>query len=830
MKKIFLFALALLSTIAIKAKVQTEVPQVESPANGFVTIVIHIPSTTECHGIYMKGTFDDVTWSGSNTYVGLDAPNVPADQAVRFESINNSDEWYKATFKLGQTTNIGLWGKVCLKYTDDVQWQGQAVGVSVDAEHTTINYSISTEGQVLIAKTETGLLYLNIKGWGKSECAEISIRTITVRVPQCSGEDPVLVGSLNDWNMSANPMTKIQEYVYTCTVEASNYDRFKIAGSINGWDNQVLQYNESKKTWEDSEDVYLYDQTTIFVDYGDYKKYKWTKCADPYEGHDENPTATYDFEKDGCYYNIISLSDLTVELTCRSNEDKDSYREIGDYFGDFRVPETVEYSNRTFTVVSIHKNAFRNCILGTLTIPKTILGTGRLNKVLVNHLIIEDGDSELSCSFSGETSNVMNSVYLGRNMPNIFYGIVEHGGAYKTIMFGDKVTYLPNVCSENKNITDVTLSSSIKTLYRSFQGCSNLKSVSGDGVEILEDAFTNSGIESINLPNLQQINGAFQGCNSLTTMNIQEGVLLLGESTQTGKGSFTGSTALSSVTIPATVLSIAGECFAGCTALQTISVVNPDPVDIYENTFDSKTYLNATLKVPVGAKDAYMKAEHWKNFWTIEEDPSLVATKACIFITDNSVKYSIPDPKSEFDVHLGKENNQRGYTVPIGTKITFTVMPDKNDHIVSVMLNGEDVTAQVEDNKYVYTVTGNATLECTSKYISSVNMRVGDILNIQKAYQESELEIVSVNIDDESIAEYKDGNIKAIKEGKTLCKIKAKYHGHEFEDSFNINVIAPTGLENVVINGSKTKKILKDGHIYILHDGHIYNSTGQKVR
>lgn len=65
----------------------------------------------------------------------------------------------------------------------------------------------------------------------------------------------------------------------------------------------------------------------------------------------------YDFESDGFYYNILSLSDLTVQVTC-SDVENESENKTATYSGDITIPKTVDYSGRTFTVTSINKYAF----------------------------------------------------------------------------------------------------------------------------------------------------------------------------------------------------------------------------------------------------------------------------------------------------------------------------------------------------------------------------------------------------------------------------------------------------------------------------------------
>ena len=56
----------------------------------------------------------------------------------------------------------------------------------------------------------------------------------------------------------------------------------------------------------------------------------------------------YDFEKDGIYYNVTSLTDLTVEVTC-----EEEYASENSYRGDIVIPEQVEWNGKTFTVTGI---------------------------------------------------------------------------------------------------------------------------------------------------------------------------------------------------------------------------------------------------------------------------------------------------------------------------------------------------------------------------------------------------------------------------------------------------------------------------------------------
>lgn len=63
--------------------------------------------------------------------------------------------------------------------------------------------------------------------------------------------------------------------------------------------------------------------------------------------------SAYDFTVDGLYYNIVSLENLTCEITYGDNGNK--------YSGDIVIPETVTYNNKTLTVVGIDSYAFNGC-------------------------------------------------------------------------------------------------------------------------------------------------------------------------------------------------------------------------------------------------------------------------------------------------------------------------------------------------------------------------------------------------------------------------------------------------------------------------------------
>ena len=86
------------------------------------------------------------------------------------------------------------------------------------------------------------------------------------------------------------------------------------------------------------------------------------------------PSLAHDFEVDGIYYNILSESDKTVEVTYKGNS-SDAYSD--EYYFHETIPSTVTYGGITYTVIAIGEQAFLSCkgVTG-ITIPNTVTSIG----------------------------------------------------------------------------------------------------------------------------------------------------------------------------------------------------------------------------------------------------------------------------------------------------------------------------------------------------------------------------------------------------------------------------------------------------------------------
>lgn len=154
-------------------------------------------------------------------------------------------------------------------------------------------------------------------------------------------------------------------------------------------------------------------------------------------------------------------------------------------------------------------------------------------------------------------------------------------------------------------ITKVTLSAGVTgTVSYAFEGCSSLTTV--------------------NIPeNSQLINietAMFQNCSSLASITIPMSV------TSIGYYAFDGCSSLASITIPKSVAEIANYAFRNCGGLTSITIKSTTPPTIGRYSFVG---VDMFVYVPTGSVAAYKEAEHWSEFANIQAIVSLVSSGTC---------------------------------------------------------------------------------------------------------------------------------------------------------------------------------------------------------
>ena len=313
-----------------------------------------------------------------------------------------------------------------------------------------------------------------------------------------------------------------------------------------------------------------------------------------------------DFEVDGIYYNIISESDKTVEVTYRGNH---RYSYSNEYSGAVTIPESVTYSGSTYSVTSIGSGAFCECGLTSVEIPNSVtsIGDGAFYKCwnltsveIPNSVTSIRGNVFSSCS--SLTSLVVapdNPIYDSREGCN---AIVKTSS--NELLSGCQFTIIPNGVTSIGDyafcycygLTSMEIPNSVTSIGRSaFDGCSSLTSVViGNSVSVIDFfAFMNcTSLTSVKIPNsVTHIrDSSFAECTSLTSVELPNDLLYF------GSWAFADCTSLTSVKIPNSVTTIEESTFNGCSSLTSIEIPN-SVTSIEKNAFRSCTSLTS-IEIP----------------------------------------------------------------------------------------------------------------------------------------------------------------------------------------------------------------------------------------
>ena len=224
----------------------------------------------------------------------------------------------------------------------------------------------------------------------------------------------------------------------------------------------------------------------------------------------------HDFEVDSIYYNIISETERTVEVTFRGDSHS-SY--TNEYENSVRIPLKVKFNDVSYTVTSVGDSAFYSCgTLDSVTIPNSITSIGR---------------------YAFYNCGSLNLVTIGNSVTTI----------------GDYAFFS---CS---SLTSITIPNSVTSIgYSSLGDCDNLKSIVVESGNTTYDSRDNCNaiIETAT-------NTLIQGCNNSVIPNSV---------TSIGKSAFAFCESLTSVTIPESIRTIGDIAFSNCTGLTSIEIPN----------------------------------------------------------------------------------------------------------------------------------------------------------------------------------------------------------------------------------------------------------------
>ena len=338
----------------------------------------------------------------------------------------------------------------------------------------------------------------------------------------------------------------------------------------------------------------------------------------------------YDFEVDGIYYDIISSSEKTVEVTSGDNE----------YSSNVVIPEIVSYL-KTYSVTSIGREAFSGCTgLTSVTIPNSVTSIGihafsycsGLTSVTIPNSVTSIG------SYAFASCSGLTSVTLGNSITSIgeyaFYGCT----GLTSVTIPNSVTTIDDFAFYGcTGLTSFHIPKSVKNIGSCPFGDTNISTITIDNnnssFSVVDNVLYTKDLSVLvfyppkkaelqfSIPNSVTSIGdyAFENCTGLTFVTIPNSV------TTIGKSAFRYCTGLTS-TIIYSVTSIGIRPWGHCDKLRYLYLFPSTPPTMetspleevsIENYFSNEQYENVTLYVPKESVITYASTEPWRYFKNI---------------------------------------------------------------------------------------------------------------------------------------------------------------------------------------------------------------------
>lgn len=377
----------------------------------------------------------------------------------------------------------------------------------------------------------------------------------------------------------------------------------------------------------------------------------------------------YDFEDFGMYYNIISSSQKTCGLAHVENGI------VSLNNGKISIPETVNFEGNDYTVTQIQSMAFHNLTtLTSIEMPSTIesigfsafsgctsltdfnipshiksIGDYAFQSCLrLENIVIDNAETSLSLGLKVFKDTPVKHAYIGRSFTakSDKYGYAEsvifaNYTDITSIEFGENVTSIPEYAFYGCQFTELILPDNLEVIPSdAFESCWSLETLvlPKHLKRILSAAFRGCGklnhivfpstLEYIGWDGFMDFNGmtldlsgtsvsfigsgAFRSCANLTEIILPESLVEI-------EPTAFQSAQIVSIKFPPSVKTIGSIAFNLCDKLTSVYCESITPPTSVEDTFDTNTYENATLYVPIGCSNAYSRSGAWKYFKSIKE-------------------------------------------------------------------------------------------------------------------------------------------------------------------------------------------------------------------
>ena len=301
-----------------------------------------------------------------------------------------------------------------------------------------------------------------------------------------------------------------------------------------------------------------------------------------------------DFIIDGIAYNVVSLDDMTCEVT----SDK-----TVEYSGSIKIPSDVVYNGRHFSVVGIGKNAFTDCDkISDVKLPESITYIGKeafWNCTSLVSVNVPESITNIE-EWAFQNCSSLESIVFPTSLTNLEKGVFYDCKALKHFEIPNNIVNIKEqVFYRCTSLESITIPESCKLIsISSFNYCSGLKKVSILSKDISIFGYYMPGVVY-----------PFNYCNNLKEVYLSSymSIIMFNYPILENVTFFEGTNWSSDV-----------NDFDDTINMKQFTILDNVP-PTQEFNFSNSQFMNVSLIVPEGSIELYKSADPWSKFWNISE-------------------------------------------------------------------------------------------------------------------------------------------------------------------------------------------------------------------